>query len=69
MNEYLFQLINKAKYPFAMSKNIVKRRAEQSKDNIPRNERLAEIKMLFVLAAIVLATVVAIVFIYLIVLS
>jgi len=65
MNEYLLQLINKAKYPFAKSKNIVKRRAEQAKGNMPRNERLAEIKMLCVMAAIVLATVVAIVFIYL----
>ena len=65
MNEYLLQLMNKAKYPFSKNKNIAKRRKEQAKGNITRMENQAELKMLFALGAIIVVSAVATVLIYL----
>ncbi len=64
MNEYLLQLMNKAKYPFSKSKNVDKRKKEQAKNNISRKERMAEIKLIVALALILAVTIAALILVY-----
>ena len=58
MNTYLQQLMNKSKYSLRKSKKKVEEE-QQEKDNMPRNERLAEVKMFVALVFIVVAALVA----------
>jgi len=58
MNTYLQQLMNKSKYSLRKSKKKAEEE-QQEKDNMPRNERLAEVKMFVALAFIVVAALVA----------
>lgn len=64
MNEYLLQLMNKAKYPFSKSKNVDKRKKEQAKNNISRKERMDEIKLIVALALILAVTIAALILVY-----
>jgi len=58
MNTYLQQLMNKSKYSLRKSKKKAEEE-QQEKNNMPRNERLSEVKMFAALAFIVVAALVA----------
>jgi len=66
MNEHILQLMNKIKYPFSKCKNLFKRKKEQAKGNITRQEYMVEKMLIFLLATLVVVTVAVLIVMFII---